>query len=746
MDLVIRFKLPNQPPKSVPLNKARMLIGTLLSNEIIIRASGVDPIHGMIEDDAEGRKVVVDLGSAGGIKVNGRTIDVECPIHPGDVIAVGDIVLDVIDGRVEAAPTPPPPQQAGQTALAGATKLVPPSEAKTQMAKAEPAAAPTATKVVSPKKELAATVRHSSHDEDSEHVPESRVADLLFSPRNAKPAGDVLEVVAYWGSTILDVELYHSSFRGYTHCTIGDPTKAHLLAGGEEDISSHPLASYQADGFKVRLLSGMKAKLRKDGKVGEKDGPAKVTLGRHDLAHITYGAISYFLMFVRPPDVILPPNKSKDPFFIALMCAALLLYFMVVPAIWLTNPKPKDAETDDVWTVVNMPEKEQPEEKIKKPNPPPPKPPVKVAQKETKPKPQPPKPQPPPVQPKKPVEPPKPKPPETKPEPKPVADEKVKQPKATDTLPKEKPTEKAPDKTAALKDAMAKLAQGMPSTGAANPDFKLAGPKNDKPAEGFKSGGVKGSGMGQTGGGRKGTEGASVMGVEGGKRGLASGVNLSKLGLGAGKILNKAGAGAIQTPFASAAGGVGGGSGHLSKTYGLGGMGTGSGLGLAGTGSAINNFGSGSGGYGSGQGGSGGLGGVGLGKGFGDKAGGGGGAGGAGGAGQGRANVVVPPGDPVVDGGLTSQEVQAVIRANLNQIRHCYEQLLQRAPNSTGKIKANFTVGTNGRVTSTGIESSTISDAVMQGCVADKIRRWAFPKPRGNMPVTVTYPFVFNPV
>ena len=739
MDLLIRFKLPNQPPKSVPLNKARMLIGTLLSNEIIIRASGVDPIHGMIEDNAEGRKVVVDLGSAGGIKVNGKTIDVESIIQAGDVIAVGDVVLDVLDARAEAVPTPPLPVR---DIPAAPTKIAVPSAAATQISHAQSSVSDAVT--ATPRTEAKTRLRASGHDDESEHVTESNGngSDPLFSPRNAKPSGDVLEVVAYWGSTILDVELYHSTFRGYEHCTIGDPTKAHFLAGGEEDISRHPLASYQADGFKVRLLPGMKAKLRKDGKVGEKEGPAKLTMGRHDLAHINYGAISYFLMFVRPPDVILPPTKSRDPLFIALMSVAMLLYFLVVPAIWMATPKAKDTETDDVWTVVNMPEKEQPEEKIKKPTPP--KPEIKVAQKENNPKPQPPKPQPPPVQPKKPVEPPKPKPPEVKPqEPKPVVEEKVKQPKPTDTLPKEKPQEKVPDKTAALKDAMAKLSQGMPSTGASNPDFKLAGPKNDKPAEGFKSGGAKGSGMGQTGGGRKGTEGASVMGVEGGKRGLASGVNLSKLGLGAGKILNKAGAGAIATPFASASGGVGGGSGHLNKTYGLGGMGTGSGLGLAGTGSAINNFGSGSGGYGSGQGGSGGLGGVGLGKGFGDKA---GGAGGAGGGGQGRANVVVPPGDPVVDGGLTSQEVQAVIRANLNQIRHCYEQLLQRAPNSNGKIKVDFTVGTNGRVTSTGIVSSTISDAVMQGCVSDKIRRWAFPKPRGNMPVSVKYPFVFNPV
>jgi outer membrane biosynthesis protein TonB len=106
----------------------------------------------------------------------------------------------------------------------------------------------------------------------------------------------------------------------------------------------------------------------------------------------------------------------------------------------------------------------------------------------------------------------------------------------------------------------------------------------------------------------------------------------------------------------------------------------------------------------------------------------------------------VPPGDPVVAGGLTTQEVQAVIRANLNQIRHCYEQLLQRSPNANGKIKVNFVIGSDGRVTSSNIASDTVGDAVMAGCVTGKIVRWKFPTPRGGQNVNVNYPFVFNPL
>jgi TonB family protein len=96
--------------------------------------------------------------------------------------------------------------------------------------------------------------------------------------------------------------------------------------------------------------------------------------------------------------------------------------------------------------------------------------------------------------------------------------------------------------------------------------------------------------------------------------------------------------------------------------------------------------------------------------------------------------------------GLTENEVMMVIRANFNQIRHCYEQLLQRSPSASGKIAVNFTVGLSGSVSSVSVAEATLNDSVMRGCVTGHIQRWDFPKPRGGQPVTVNYPFVFNPL
>ena len=87
-----------------------------------------------------------------------------------------------------------------------------------------------------------------------------------------------------------------------------------------------------------------------------------------------------------------------------------------------------------------------------------------------------------------------------------------------------------------------------------------------------------------------------------------------------------------------------------------------------------------------------------------------------------------------------------MIRANLNQIRHCYEQLLQRSPSAAGKVKVAFTVGPDGRVTTANVADSSISDSVLTGCIAGQVQRWKFPQPRGGAPVNVSYPFVFNPL
>jgi len=755
MALELRFTIPGQIERIVPLDLTPIKIGALLSNQVVLRAPGVDPIHALIEESADGF-AITDLGSATGVKINGRMIDVESPFKLGDTIVIGSVTMTVIapavlpplgamQGAKPQAGAPPPFEARG----GGSSDFVPaPIPAGTVRVAAEDNAA---------RRQSGGAIAGANAQPAAPAV--ERKKDMLFSPRQARPSGDVLEAVAYWGDTVLEVELFHPKSKGFERVTIGDPTKAHFIAAGKSHFDSHMLARFSSNGYKVYLRDGMMARLRKGGKVEKVNNAGEIDLGNRDIAHIKYGPVSYFLMFVRPPALDMPKSGPRDPFFLGLMSVAMLLYLIVIPLAIFHTPAPEKSDKDDIWQVVQLPDKDKKQEQEKQKKPPePPKPKVEVAQVKTPPK------KPPPPKPKEPVKPAKAVEKEKPKQPKPV-EKPVPEKKQTDMLTQTKappaPTHqqaqdakasgpqnndtKAPGpKTATNQANLNKLSAGMPSTNANKPDFKLAGPQLANTALG-KSGGPTGGGMNQQGAPIKGTSHADVKGVEGPKNNAPSGVNLSKLGLGVGHIMSKTGPGAINTNFKDSAGGAGGGMGSASKTYGLGGAGSGHSLGIAGAGGG-NNWGSGSGGYLGGQGGSGGNGGNGLSGAFGGAGGGEGGRGGGGAGGHGHANVTVPPGDPVVSGGLTAQEIMAVIRANLNQIRHCYEQTLQRSPNAAGKMGTTFVIDTGGRVSSVNVGEDTIGDSMMRGCVAGKIQRWAFPVPRGGQPVTVNYPFVFNPL
>ncbi len=225
----------------------------------------------------------------------------------------------------------------------------------------------------------------------------------------------------------------------------------------------------------------------------------------------------------------------------------------------------------------------------------------------------------------------------------------------------------------------------------------------------------------QKGAPRQGSSDTNVKGVADAPNPKGSAPNLSKLGLGVGKISSAGGVGAIHTNFKNSAGGAGGGSGSASKTLGLGGLSSGKSLGISGSASAVSQFGSAK-----------------LVK---DNE-----VGGAfKGAREGRA-VNVSASDPLVSGGLSQEEIAAVVNKNINQIRHCYSRLLQKNPDAVGKVNMHFVIGASGRVSLANIESSTFSDPEIGSCISGVIKRLQFPQPRGGSDVKVNYPFLFNPV
>ncbi len=106
---------------------------------------------------------------------------------------------------------------------------------------------------------------------------------------------------------------------------------------------------------------------------------------------------------------------------------------------------------------------------------------------------------------------------------------------------------------------------------------------------------------------------------------------------------------------------------------------------------------------------------------------------------------VIPVGEEVIaGGGLDQGLIWDVIRRNSGQIRFCYEQGLQSDPNLKGRVVTDFTIGSNGQVTSLKIANTTINSKIVEDCISLRIKAWKFPLPEGGKSVSVKVPFNLN--
>jgi len=105
--------------------------------------------------------------------------------------------------------------------------------------------------------------------------------------------------------------------------------------------------------------------------------------------------------------------------------------------------------------------------------------------------------------------------------------------------------------------------------------------------------------------------------------------------------------------------------------------------------------------------------------------------------------ISVSSGTPTVNGYLSPEQINRVVRANQAAIRYCYEVEVQRQPNLSGRVSIAWQIDLAGRVTTARVDSSTLHNAGVEGCMVRQIRRWRFPEPDGGQ-VRVSYPFIFG--
>ncbi|MCK5795939.1 MAG: TonB family protein [Deltaproteobacteria bacterium] len=92
-------------------------------------------------------------------------------------------------------------------------------------------------------------------------------------------------------------------------------------------------------------------------------------------------------------------------------------------------------------------------------------------------------------------------------------------------------------------------------------------------------------------------------------------------------------------------------------------------------------------------------------------------------------------------GALDKRIVRRIVRNHIQEVRYCYQRELQSSPKLGGRLVVKFTIGGQGRVLFSRVQSSTLGNRVVERCVTQAVRRWKFPRPQGGGIVIVSYPF-----
>ncbi|MDZ4661143.1 MAG: AgmX/PglI C-terminal domain-containing protein [Pseudomonadota bacterium] len=97
-----------------------------------------------------------------------------------------------------------------------------------------------------------------------------------------------------------------------------------------------------------------------------------------------------------------------------------------------------------------------------------------------------------------------------------------------------------------------------------------------------------------------------------------------------------------------------------------------------------------------------------------------------------------------IQGGLDREVIAQYIQGQIGHIRYCYERQLSANPELYGKIKIQFMIGGGGKVVHQKVSSTTLNNAIVEGCILKRVAGWEFPTPKGGSTVLVSYPFLFK--
>jgi Ca-activated chloride channel family protein len=111
---------------------------------------------------------------------------------------------------------------------------------------------------------------------------------------------------------------------------------------------------------------------------------------------------------------------------------------------------------------------------------------------------------------------------------------------------------------------------------------------------------------------------------------------------------------------------------------------------------------------------------------------------------KGSGGIGAVGGIPMVVSSMDTNDVDEVIKRHMNAIRYCYQRELQKRPSLQGSVVVKFTIGSDGRVATAELESSTLHDEVVEQCILTRFQRMIFAPVRGGGVVVVSYPLRFT--
>ena len=111
---------------------------------------------------------------------------------------------------------------------------------------------------------------------------------------------------------------------------------------------------------------------------------------------------------------------------------------------------------------------------------------------------------------------------------------------------------------------------------------------------------------------------------------------------------------------------------------------------------------------------------------------------------KGEARPQVKMKNPEVTGALDKRIIQKVVRQHSGELRACYEKELNKIKGLNGRVVLYWLISPQGSVTKALVKESTIKNKNVENCVANSVKYWRFPAPKGGGIVAIEYPFVYE--